>query len=41
MAALGTAAVIWGSLRAFVQTRLQLIVAYSTVAQIGYSCMWA
>ena len=36
MALLGTAAVIWGSLRALVETRLKLIVAYSTVAQIGY-----
>lgn len=36
MAALGTAAVLWGSLVALVQTRLKLIVAYSTVAQIGY-----
>ncbi len=36
MAALGTAAVIWGSLQALVQTRLKLLVAYSTVAQIGY-----
>jgi len=36
MAALGTAAVIWGSLRALVQSRLKLVVAYSTVAQIGY-----
>jgi len=36
MAVLGTAAVIWGSLHAIAQTRLKLIVAYSTVAQIGY-----
>ena len=36
MAALGTAAVAWGSLSALVQTRLKLVVAYSTVAQIGY-----
>lgn len=36
MAALGTAAVVWGSLAALVQIRLKLIVAYSTVAQIGY-----
>jgi formate hydrogenlyase subunit 3/multisubunit Na+/H+ antiporter MnhD subunit len=36
MAALGTAAVIWGSLAALVQARLKLIVAYSTVAQVGY-----
>jgi formate hydrogenlyase subunit 3/multisubunit Na+/H+ antiporter MnhD subunit len=36
MAALGTAAVVWGSIGALVQARLKLIVAYSTVAQIGY-----
>lgn len=36
LAVLGTTAVIWGSLRALVQMRLKLIVAYSTVAQIGY-----
>lgn len=36
MATLGAAAVLWGSLVALVQSRLKLIVAYSTVAQIGY-----
>jgi multicomponent Na+:H+ antiporter subunit D len=36
LALLGTAAVIWGSLAALAQARLKLIVAYSTVAQIGY-----
>jgi len=36
LAALGAAAVIWGSVQAFAQTRLKLIVAYSTVAQLGY-----
>ncbi|MDZ7709496.1 MAG: proton-conducting transporter membrane subunit [Roseovarius sp.] len=36
LAMLGTAAVIWGSVRAIAQARLKLIVAYSTVAQIGY-----
>jgi multicomponent Na+:H+ antiporter subunit D len=36
IALLGTAAVVWGSLCALAQTRLKLIVAYSTVAQIGY-----
>lgn len=36
MAVLGTAAVVWGSLGALVQVRLKLVVAYSTVAQIGY-----
>nr|WP_245242941.1 proton-conducting transporter membrane subunit [Pararhodobacter sp. SW119] len=33
---LGAAAILWGSLRALVQARLKLIVAYSTVAQLGY-----
>lgn len=34
--ALGAAAIIWGSLLALTQTRLKMLVAYSTVAQIGY-----
>jgi formate hydrogenlyase subunit 3/multisubunit Na+/H+ antiporter MnhD subunit len=33
---LGAAAVIWGSLQALRQTRLKLLIAYSTVAQLGY-----
>ncbi len=33
---LGAAAVLWGSVEALRQTRLKLLVAYSTVAQIGY-----
>jgi len=33
---LGAAAVIWGSLQAIRSTRLKMMVAYSTVAQIGY-----
>ena len=33
---LGGAAILWGSLQALRQTRLKLLVAYSTVAQIGY-----
>jgi formate hydrogenlyase subunit 3/multisubunit Na+/H+ antiporter MnhD subunit len=33
---LGTAAIVWGSVQALRQTRLKLLVAYSTVAQIGY-----
>ena len=33
---MGCAAVLWGSLQALRQTRLKLLVAYSTVAQIGY-----
>lgn len=33
---LGAAAIIWGSLQALRQTTLKLLVAYSTVAQMGY-----
>lgn len=33
---LGAAAVAWGSALALVQVRLKLLVAYSTVAQLGY-----
>lgn len=33
---LGGIAVLWGSLQALRQTRLKLLIAYSTVAQIGY-----
>jgi formate hydrogenlyase subunit 3/multisubunit Na+/H+ antiporter MnhD subunit len=33
---LGAAAVIWGSVLALRQERLKLLIAYSTVAQIGY-----
>lgn len=33
---MGAAAVIWGSLQALRQARLKLLVAYSTVAQLGY-----
>jgi len=33
---LGSAAIIWGSVQALIQTRIKLLVAYSTVAQIGY-----
>jgi len=36
LAALGAMAVIWGGIMALVQARLKLIVAYSTVAQLGY-----
>jgi multicomponent Na+:H+ antiporter subunit D len=32
----GMAAVIWGSYQAIIQSRLKLIIAYSTVGQIGY-----
>jgi multicomponent Na+:H+ antiporter subunit D len=33
---LGAAAILWGSWLALTQTRLKMLVAYSTVAQIGY-----
>ena len=33
---LGTVAIIWGSVQALLAERLKLLVAYSTVAQIGY-----
>ncbi len=33
---LGTMAILWGSFQALRQKRLKLLVAYSTVAQIGY-----
>jgi formate hydrogenlyase subunit 3/multisubunit Na+/H+ antiporter MnhD subunit len=33
---LGAAAILWGSLQALCQTRVKLLIAYSTVAQIGY-----
>ncbi len=36
LGALGAGAILWGSVQALRQTRLKLLVAYSTVAQIGY-----
>jgi multicomponent Na+:H+ antiporter subunit D len=33
---LGAAAIVWGSIQAMLVARLKLLVAYSTVAQIGY-----
>jgi multicomponent Na+:H+ antiporter subunit D len=33
---LATAAIFWGSIQAIRQTRLKLLVAYSTIAQVGY-----
>ena len=36
LGALGAVAVIWGSVQALLQTRLKMLVAYSTVAQVGY-----
>jgi multicomponent Na+:H+ antiporter subunit D len=35
-AVLGSAAIAWGSVQALVADRLKMLVAYSTVAQIGY-----
>lgn len=36
LGALGAAAILWGSVNALYQPRLKLLVAYSTVAQLGY-----
>lgn len=36
LGALGAAAIVWGSIQALRQSRLKLLVAYSTVAQLGY-----
>ncbi len=36
LGALGAAAILWGSVLALLQSRLKMLVAYSTVAQIGY-----
>jgi len=36
MGILGACAVVWGAYNAFIQERLKLMIAYSTVAQIGY-----
>jgi len=36
LAALGALAIVWGSVLALVQTRVKMLVAYSTVAQVGY-----
>jgi multicomponent Na+:H+ antiporter subunit D len=33
---LGAFAIIWGSIQAIAQTRLKMLLAYSTVAQVGY-----
>ncbi|MDP1560848.1 MAG: proton-conducting transporter membrane subunit [Pirellulaceae bacterium] len=35
-AVLGAAAILWGSMQALVADRLKMLVAYSTVAQLGY-----
>lgn len=36
LGALGAAAIVWGSIQALRQPRLKMLVAYSTVAQVGY-----
>jgi multicomponent Na+:H+ antiporter subunit D len=36
LAGLGAGAILWGSVQALRQERLKLLVAYSTVAQVGY-----
>lgn len=36
LGALGACAVLWGSVQALCQTRLKTMIAYSTVAQLGY-----
>lgn len=36
LGALGAGAILWGSVLALLQTRLKMLVAYSTVAQVGY-----
>jgi formate hydrogenlyase subunit 3/multisubunit Na+/H+ antiporter MnhD subunit len=36
MGVLGAVAIFWGSFQALIQERLKLLVAYSTVAQLGY-----
>ncbi len=36
LGALGAAAILWGSVLALMQSRLKMLVAYSTVAQVGY-----
>jgi formate hydrogenlyase subunit 3/multisubunit Na+/H+ antiporter MnhD subunit len=39
LALLGAVALLYGSLQAFRQRRFKLLVAYSTVAQLGYLCL--
>ncbi len=36
MGALGTGAILWGSIQALRQARVKMMIAYSTVAQLGY-----
>lgn len=37
---LGATAIVWGALQATRQPRLKLLIAYSTVSQIGYLFVW-
>lgn len=36
LALLGSGAIVWGSLQALLAPRLKLVIAYSTIAQLGY-----
>ena len=36
LSSLGACAILWGALHAIVQKRLKMLIAYSTVAQLGY-----
>lgn len=36
LGALGALAILWGSIQALLQARLKMLIAYSTVAQLGY-----
>jgi formate hydrogenlyase subunit 3/multisubunit Na+/H+ antiporter MnhD subunit len=40
LASLGAGAILWGSLVALLQSRLKLVIAYSSVAQVGYLFVW-
>ena len=36
---LGAGAILWGAAQALIQQRLKLLIAYSTVSQLGYLCL--
>lgn len=40
LGAVGAVAILYGSVRAFFQERLKLVIAYSTVAQLGYMLLF-
>ncbi len=40
LGALGAIAIVWGSIKALQTTRLKMLVAYSTVAQLGYLALF-